>query len=361
MTVAFAARDEAQHVEKAARSLLALDYPKLQIMTVDDRSVDGTGNILDRIQTEDSRLRVVHVKTLPNGWLGKTHAMQMALDASEAEWILFTDGDVFLAPDCIKKAISLAVRSSFDHLAAAPDVPSETVGERLFLSVFMTAFVAVASPVLVENPRLPVGIGIGAFSLVRTTLLKSLGGFERIRLSVDDDMKLGQMLKRNGGRTRLLSGHGTVVVRWQVGLWGMITGLEKNFFATQDFRVALPFFGIIGIVAMLAGPHIGLLADNWLRWVSVVGVAAICGVIGRIGPASRVRWYYGLTMPIGCIAVIVAMLRSAWLTLRRGGVVWRNHLYPLTELRAHVGERNRWFAASWKATRRRQKGLPLPD
>ena len=46
-----------------------------------------------------------------------------------------------------------------------------------------------------------------------------------------------------------------------------------------------------------------------------------------------------------------AMARSAWLTLRRQGVRWRDHLYPLDELRAHVRLRNAWTREVWRSTR----------
>ena len=82
----------------ATRSMLALDYPALEVIAVDDRSTDATGAILDEIAREDRRLRVVHVRDLPPGWLGKTHALQVASEATDARWILFTDADVVFEP-----------------------------------------------------------------------------------------------------------------------------------------------------------------------------------------------------------------------------------------------------------------------
>src|SRR5205814_8856497 len=94
LAIVATAKDEAARVEGAARSLLAQDYPGLSLVIVDDRSMDGTGAILDRLAREDPRLRVVHIDSLPYGWVGKCHALARGAEATDSEWILFVDADV---------------------------------------------------------------------------------------------------------------------------------------------------------------------------------------------------------------------------------------------------------------------------
>src|SRR6185503_9934014 len=120
ISIVVAARDEAKSIERAARSLLALDWPDLEIVLVDDRSTDGTGAILDRLAREDRRLRVVHVTTLPPGWLGKNHALQLGADAAQGGWLLFTDGDVLFHPDTLRQAVAYANARQLDHLTVGP-------------------------------------------------------------------------------------------------------------------------------------------------------------------------------------------------------------------------------------------------
>src|SRR6185436_4275046 len=95
VTVVVPARDEAEAIEDCLRSLLASDLPNLRVIAVDDRSTDQTRTIMDGIAAQNSgKLTVIHVRELPVGWLGKTHAMWLAAKEATTEWLLFTDGDV---------------------------------------------------------------------------------------------------------------------------------------------------------------------------------------------------------------------------------------------------------------------------
>src|ERR1051326_8537576 len=94
VSVIVAARNEARHIEQGLQSILAQDYPNLEFIAVDDRSTDGTGDILDRLAKKDLRLHTVHITELPSGWLGKTHAQHVGAERATGELILFTDADV---------------------------------------------------------------------------------------------------------------------------------------------------------------------------------------------------------------------------------------------------------------------------
>lgn len=351
LAVAFAARDEAASVEAATRSLLAQDYPGLEIRAVDDRSADATGAILDRLADEDARLRVVHIRELPDGWLGKTHALQQVSEETDAPWLLLTDADVIFAPGALRRAMSFAVREGADHVTVAPAVPTRDFGERLFLSIF-DAVMALGYPIWrVEDPKDRTGLGAGAFNLLRAERFRDIGGFRRLALSVDEDMQLGRTMKAAGGKARLLLGEGAVSVRWQTGLWGLVRGLEKNFFAGAHYRVS-ESLAIVGLILCLGVAPFGVIAlgPPWCGAVAVAGIAAAGVAIEVYGRQNGIRWFYALALPVSSTLFAFTLLRSAWLTLARGGVVWRGHLYPLGALRAHVRHRDAWLREVWRST-----------
>src|SRR5262245_50611517 len=102
-SVVVAARNEEARIEQSIRRLLGQRGVDLELIVVNDRSTDRTGEILGRLALEDSRLRVKRVDVLPEGWLGKCHACHIGAGAATGDWILFTDADCWLKPDVISR------------------------------------------------------------------------------------------------------------------------------------------------------------------------------------------------------------------------------------------------------------------
>ena len=107
-SLVFTARDEGTTLGAAVPTMLALDYPDLELIAINDRSEDDTGAILDKFAATDPRLKVIHVTELPAGWLGKTHGLQLGGEAATGEWILFTDADIHFQPEALQRAVAYA-------------------------------------------------------------------------------------------------------------------------------------------------------------------------------------------------------------------------------------------------------------
>lgn len=357
VAIVVAAKDEADRVEQAVRSLLTQDYPAIQVVVVDDRSVDGTGAILDRVarepapresvarepapresvSREPARLRVVHVETLPPGWIGKCYALARASAEIKADWILFTDGDIEFAPDAVRSAVSLALREGVDHLAVAPDMILESLGEAAFIGYFLAMFYLSQQPWRAPDPHSKSSIGIGAFNLVRRTAYERSGGHARIRYELIDDLGLGKILKRSGARQMLALHGGKVRARWHVGVRGLIRGVEKNAFAALRYRMSLTLPAVAFQVAFSLSPVGGFflpgLAPRVLAAVAWAGVGLVYAVTSR---GMRIRPWQAVFMPVGGVLFGYAILRSAMVAVARRGLFWRGTFYPLTELRREL-------------------------
>jgi len=154
VSILFAARDEEEKLPGALVTLMQIDYPNLEVIAVDDRSRDATGRILDEFAGTHPRLRVVHVEELPSGWLGKTHALQKAYEASCGQWLLFTDADVQFAPDAVRRAVSLTKERKLEHLTLFCDVEKVGFWETLMITFFGLGF-HLATDSVIDHHEVP--------------------------------------------------------------------------------------------------------------------------------------------------------------------------------------------------------------
>jgi len=329
------ARNEAEMIERAVRSLLTIDYPDYELVVVDDRSEDATGAILDRLRAEyGSRLVVVHLSQLPSGWLGKTHAMWSAALESTGEWILFTDADVIHAPEALRRSVQYAEQERADHIVVLPTMLMETVGERMMISFFQAMFIFAFRPWKVRDRKARDSMGVGAFNMIRRSAYQKIGTYESMRLSVVDDMRLGEKVKQEGLPSRVVFGESMVTVRWAVGASGVIRNLTKNFFAQMRYSLAFATAAACGMLWLHLGPWLGvLLSTGWARAGYAVALGSLLVVYFGMGKRTKISFAYVLLHPAASLLMVYTMLLSTGITLAHGGVEWRGTFYPLDELR----------------------------
>jgi glycosyltransferase involved in cell wall biosynthesis len=343
------ARDEEEAIEQALNSLLALDYDNYEVIAVNDRSTDRTGEIMERVSrnchvsqkerdmghlTSAVKLTVIHHDELPAGWLGKTHAMWTAANQATGEWLLFTDADVLFKPDSVRRALAYAVAEPADHLVLFPRMIMKRPGEYMMIAFFQTMFMFGHRPWKVADPATDDHIGVGAFNLVRRRVYDAVGTYEALRMEVLDDMKLGKVVKNAGFAQRNVFGGDLISIRWAHGAFGVVNNLTKNFFAVLSFQWWRTVISAIGLAFLNFGPFLGLwLAHGWQRIPYAVALGSMLLIYIGISWRSSVPAYYILLHPLSTTLFIYTLLRSMFLTLRNDGIVWRGTKYPLDELR----------------------------
>src|SRR5712692_7692481 len=337
-SILLAARDEEEKLPAALATLMEIDYPNLEVIAVDDRSQDSTGRILDEFAAAHPRLRIVHITELPKGWLGKPHALQNAYEASTGDWLLFTDSDVRFKPDVLRRAIALAKARNLDHLTLMGDVEMVGFWETVLITFFGMAFHMATNPYRVANPNSRAYIGIGAFQLLKRSAYEGSGTHRRLAMEVVDDMKLGKIVKQSGFRSEVAFAQDFVAVRWHAGLGNLIRGVTKNFFAVAGYNMVIAGAQIAGLFALSVLPFAGLIfGQGWIRGFAAIAVfIAVCFQAGIAAVVMRVSPLYALTQPLGAMLMSYMILRSAFVTLKQGGIVWRDTFYPLDELKRGV-------------------------
>lgn len=340
VSVIVPARNEGQQIEKALRSILNSEGVQIQLLTVNDRSTDATGEIMEALAAEDPRITVLHVQELPADWLGKNHAMHVAAQRATGDLLLFTDGDVVYEPLAIASAVAWLRQQRLQHLCLLPRMLPGNIWENATVVFFGLSF-AVGMQLHLIRTRWPFSYaGVGAFNLIDAAFYRRIGGHVPIAMDVLDDVKLGKLVRRNGGQQDFLSAPQLLSIRWQPSLWGVVTGLEKNAFASLDYSVAKLAIVTVVFFATMVSPYVVLLSWPWIAgsgW-TISGFAATLLVwhscFAAAAVVSRGGWQLAPLFPIGAFVMAFAYWRSAWITLRRGGIRWRDSFYPLSRLRA---------------------------
>ena len=334
ISLVFAARDEEEKLPLALGTLNEIDYPRLEIVAVNDRSSDATAQILRDTARRDDRLRLVNVESLPPAWLGKPHALQEGYTASHGEWLLFTDADVRFRPDALRRAMAIANARKLDHLTLMGDVEMHGFWEKTVLTFFGLGFYLATNPHAVSDLESRNYLGIGAFQLVRRSAYEASGTHRRLSMEVLDDMKLGKIVKRAGFRSEAGMAGDYVSVRWHAGVGNIVRGVTKNFFANAEFSVGRVALQLAGVFCTSVLPFAALwFAHGWMLAAALVSVMVAVGFHAGTASVMRASPVYALTHPIGAVIFGYMLVRSTVVTLRQGGVVWRDTFYPLDELR----------------------------
>ncbi len=338
------ARNEEETIAQALHALLALDYDNYEVIAVDDRSTDRTGEIMERVAESQSHpqnqsprppvLRVIHHTELPAGWLGKTHAMSTAANQATGDWLLFTDADVLFKPEALRRAVAYAESVSADHVVLFPQMIMKQPGEYMMIAFFQTLFMFGHRPWKVADPRTKDHIGVGAFNLVRRRVYDAVGSYEALRMEVVDDMKLGKVVKNAGFAQRNVFGGDLISVRWGKGAFGIVSNLTKNFFAVLSFQWWRTVISACGLAFLNFGPFLGVfLARGWARVPYAIALGSIFLIYIGMSRRSAVPVYYFLLHPVSTALFIYTLLRSMLVTLWNNGIIWRGTKYSLDELR----------------------------
>ena len=337
LSIIIPALNEEQHIEKALTSVLALDYPRLEIVVLNDRSTDSTPAILDRMAQEHPQLKVIHIQELPPGWLGKNHALHLGAEQAQGDFLLFTDADVHMEPDTIRRAMARMLEKDLDHLSLVFKVQLPNPLLTMLVVDSLSALLTMFKPWRLTEPNSRYYMGAGGFNLIRKSCYQGFGGHHPIRLCPVDDILLGRMVRESDGKMECMHACAFLTVPWYHSVGEMAKGLRKNMLAAADYQVMvvvlasllviscniLPFWGLLlttGLVQVLCGAILAC-------WIIIMGLAARSFGIGL----GCLRWFL-LTPYIKLYIIWQATL----FTLIRGGIEWRGTFYSLDELKQHM-------------------------
>ncbi|MGH2510951.1 MAG: glycosyltransferase, partial [Ktedonobacteraceae bacterium] len=238
------ARNEERNIRRCVTSLLEQEYPAYEVTVVDDGSTDHTAHILDELRQthpQGVKLRVLHVPNLPDGWAGKPHALHSGVQATQGEYLLFTDADTWHAPEALRTSIARAKAGQIDLLSLGTTQELPGFWEQVLMPLAYLGISMQYPPKLVNDPLSPIALANGQYILLRRAVYAQLGGYARadLRGTLLDDRDLAVLVKKQGARLAMVDGRDLVRVRMYRGLRETWRGWRKNVFLGS--RGGLPF------------------------------------------------------------------------------------------------------------------------
>ena len=301
VTAVIPARDEAGILPAALPSVLAQDYPgPFTVIVVDDASTDGTGDVaagLAAALPKSAELRVVRGAGPPPGWAGKVAAMDRGLrDVDESStYVLFTDSDIGHPADSLRRLVRQAQDRRLDLVSLMARLSTDSPAERMIVPAFVYSFFQLYPPARVNRPSSRTAAAAGGCMLVRRETLEGVGGLVGIADARIDDVALGTLLKRGGGRVWL----------------GVTTGV----------RSLRPYPRLADLWDMIArSAYTQLRYSPWLLLGTMVGLVFTYGVPPILGVVGLATGWWGVAIP--ALAAWLVMSASYVPVLRLYGLRW---------------------------------------
>ncbi|MGB9626477.1 MAG: glycosyltransferase [Phycisphaerae bacterium] len=348
VSVLIAAKDEEENIERAVRTMLAQDYPRFELIVIDDRSTDRTPAILDRLAAEakkagnPDRLKVVHVERLRDGWFGKNNAMREGMERAVGEWLCFSDADCRqISTRTLSLAVRHAVENGIDFLSVLPILETRSFWERIIQPVCGAVMVFWFHPKRVNDPKHPAAYANGAFMLMKRSTYVAIGGHEAVRTQVNEDMHMARLAKERGQRLAVVQNDNLYSVRMYSGLRQIWRGWSRIFYGCfGSFRRllisaafllvtnVLPYSSAVAAWAVIA-------ARGWTdagpwRLVALAATTAVAMhivTIARFYRLSRVNVWLAPTFIVGAVICIGMLVNAMFKLGGRTTTVWRGTAY----------------------------------
>ena len=339
VSVIVPARNERRNIERCARSVLTTQYPSIEVIVVDDHSDDGTGDIARAIARDDPRLRVIEAPELPSGWFGKQWACATGARHARGELLVFTDADTWHAPDLLPRAVNALRSRDVDLLSVAGRQEMHSFWERVVQpQLFALLWSRYGGTEHVSRAKRPLDvIASGQFILVRREAYDAMGGHERVRDRVAEDLAMAQEYVRSGRRIALIFAEHQLSTHMYASLGEIVAGWRKNIYAGGRTAalggrfgralypivlLGLPVFGLLPI-GLLVIAMIGGASSGWLLWSSIVVAFELLAwaVVYRVMRESPV---YALAYPLGLLVLLVIAIGAV---ARGQRVEWKARTY----------------------------------
>ncbi len=341
VSVVVAAKDEQDNIVTCIHSMLAQDYPHFEMIVCNDRSGDNTQQIVESLLGEDTRLHLLNITELPNGWCGKNNAMQHAIATAKHDWICMIDADCKQTSKLsLAASVQYALDNQADLLSVLPELEMDTTWEKIVQPVCSGVMMIWFLPDKVNNPKKSNAYANGAFMLIKRSAYDSVGQHEAIKNCVNEDMHMARNIKTSGLNLRVVRNRDLYSVRMYETLGQMLNGWTRIFYGSfnsfRRLRVSLIVLVTMGLLPWAAAglglAWAGTGSNASLAWL-VCGIAGTVSALMQLSVCGRFykllgsRVFFGWLYPLGCVMAMTAVIRAMLIYRKGAKLVWRDTAY----------------------------------
>jgi glycosyltransferase involved in cell wall biosynthesis len=328
VTAIVPARNE-ETVVAACIASLASQPEIAEILVVNDQSTDGTARVVGRLLEKVPSLRLLETAGLPDGWVGKNHALWVGVQQAKCAWLLFTDADAEHERNSASRALQIAQEQGAALVSFSPEQVTETWYEKALIPFIYLRLAKRFSYETVNDPNSPAAAANGQFLMIRRDVYDGVGGHSSVAGEVLEDVALAMRVKAAGQRIWFGSGKGIVQVRMYRSFQAMWQGWKKNLYrlmggtpwaVVREMESNLPWIPLLLIVAGLQYPFLLFLGVLLL----IVRQTSYGLELARNHFPFSFIFYY-----VPAVALYVAVLWASYRSHVNGRIRWKGREYSI--------------------------------
>ncbi|MBP9733480.1 MAG: glycosyltransferase [Candidatus Omnitrophica bacterium] len=331
-------RNESRNLPILIPSLMAQDYPHIEFIFLDDRSTDNTLELLRAAERKYPNVKVIEGALLPGGWTGKNHAMHQCAQAATGDWLLFSDADTEHLKNSVSSSLRYALERNVDLLTLTARCVCKSFGEHLVQPMGIGCFAVWFKLEDVNDPNSSVPLACGQYLLVKKAVFEAVGGAERIKDAVTEDLALFKNVKAAGYKCELAIGAHIFATRMYQSFKESWVGWRRIYLHALDKNVPSLVSKIFMLIFFSAAPFFVLPAAAWRwaaggsEWALTTGLAAaLCAFIlflrSRSHVALKASQWSILLHPLSALAVTAILIDCLKHHFQGRKVEWKQQQY----------------------------------
>lgn len=339
VSILIPARNEAAVIGRTIQMIRQQTFTHFELLILDDQSTDETATIVRQAAANDERIKIISGKALPSDWSGKNWACHQLSEASNGEFIIFTDADVQWQPDALSTLLSYQTKSGADLLTVWPTQETLSPAERLVVPLMSMVIMSYLPLLAVHHlPWSSFAAANGQCLLFRRTVYKAIGGHSGVRKEIVEDVVLARRTKKLGFRLRMIDGGTLIGCRMYHDWHSVQSGFAKNILAGHGNSQLLLAFSTLFHWSLFLIPYLWLVFGGGSEgWPAFPLALITLGLLIRSLSAAftQQRVLDALGMPLSVILMTLIAARSVYWQWRFGGPRWKDRTILVAEQGSH--------------------------